>query len=257
MRYVHLFLAGLLVVACRWALAGDGQAGTLSFDDEPASAVDERAALGITLGKSSTAGVQIAGVMPNSPAAEAGLLPGDLLLAMDDIPIRSASDVINLVAGHVPDDRVRLRVDRNGLRGTLRATLASQLDVSRRAALGATFSKSGHGGVRILRVVSGSPADRAGLKMGDRIKAIDDQAVASYNELVRLVGESQPGSDMKIDVDRYGLEGTLHASLTGRPQVFSAPTAAVRPPVVTPTVPPPALFELTPADIDDQRGYGS
>jgi predicted metalloprotease with PDZ domain len=258
MRCVHLFLAGLLAFSCRSVLAGDGQAAGPSFvNDPPAPPAHERAALGVTLGNSSAAGVQIAGVMPNSPAAEAGLRPGDLLLALDDVPVRSTGDVINLVAGHAPNDRVRLNVDRRGLRGTLRASLASQMEVARRAALGATFSKSGHGGVRILQIVSGSPADKAGLKLGDRIKAIDDQGVASYNDLVRLIGESQPGSDMKIDVDRYGLEGTLHASLTGRAQVFSAPTAAVRPPIVIPSVPPPALFELTPADIDDQRGYGS
>jgi S1-C subfamily serine protease len=258
MRCVHLFLAGLIAVSCRSGLAGEDEAAGVSFvDAAPAAPIRERAALGVTLGKSLGEGVQIAGVMPNSPAAEAGLRPGDLVVAMDDVPVRSTGDVINLVAGHAPNDPIRLKVDRRGLRGTLRATLTSQVDVARRAALGATFSKSGHGGVRILQVVPGSPADKAGLKIGDRIKAIDDEPVASYNDVVHLIGESQPGSDMKIDVDRYGLEGTLHASLTGMPQVFSMPTAVARPPVVAPSAPPPAIFELTPADIDDQRGYGS
>jgi S1-C subfamily serine protease len=212
-----------------------------------------RAALGVTLGEGSAQGIEVAGVMPNSPAAEAGVRPGDLLWGIDGRPVTSSRDVIRLVAAHEPDDRIRLQVDRKGLRGTLRATLASQRDVTRRAALGVTLSKSAHGGVRILQVVSGSPADKAGLKIGDRIQAIDDQPVASYSDLVRLIGESRPGSDMKIDVDRYGLEGTLHASLTGRSQVFSAP----RPVAAVPAAPAPRpVFELTPSDIDDQRGYG-
>ena len=250
-----LLMASVTLAASGNAFAEESAAARVSFiEDEPASVTHERAALGVTLGKSTAAGVEIAGVMPNSPAAEAGLRPGDLVFAMDDVPVRTSRDVIDLVADRNPDDQVRLKVDRKGLRGTLRATLASQIDVARRAALGVTFSKSSHGGVRILQVVSGSPADKAGLKIGDRILAIDDQAVASYNEVVQLIGESRPGSDMKIDVDRYGLEGTLHASLTGMPQVFSAPPAVVRPPIIVPSAP---VFELTPADIDDQRGYGS
>ncbi|HWB11445.1 MAG TPA: PDZ domain-containing protein [Pirellulales bacterium] len=255
MRCVHILLVGLFAASGRIALAAEGQAAAVSFEEEAAPPIREPAALGVTLGKPSAGGVQIAGVMPNSPAAEAGLRPGDLLFALDDVPVHSSGEIINLVAGHAPNDRVRLKVDRKGLRGTLRATLASQFDVARRAALGATFSKSGHGGVRILQIVRGSPADKAGLKIGDRIQAVNGEPVSSYNDVVRLIGESQPGSDMKIDVDRYGLEGTLHASLTGTPQVFSMPTAIVPPPA--PTVPPPAIFELTPADIDDQRGYGS
>lgn len=254
MRGVRLaaIVAALLASPSADAFAGPEKVARTSRAEEQVP-VPQRAALGVTLGKGSAQGIEVAGVMPNSPAAEAGVRPGDLLWGIDGRPVTSSRDVIRLVAAHEPDDRVRLQVDRKGLRGTLRATLASQRDVTRRAALGVTLSKSAHGGVRILQVVSGSPADKAGLKIGDRIQAIDDQPVASYNDLVRLIGESRPGSDMKIDVDRYGLEGTLHASLTGRSQVFSAP----RPIAAVPAAPAPRpAFELTPSDIDDQRGYG-
>lgn len=224
-------------------------------DDAPPSNQRSGAALGVTLGDSSRGGVVIGGVMPNSPAAEAGLRPDDVLLSIDGQLVNTSANVINLVAAHEPGDELRLVVDRKGLRGTLRATLGAQTEVAKRAALGVTLSKSAHGGgVRVLRVVSGSPADKAGLKIGDRIVGVDDNPATSYNELIRLIGESRPGSDLKIAVDRYGLEGTLHASLTGVPQVFSAPRPFVSPPVVPPPSRP--LVELAPSDIDDQRGYG-
>lgn len=232
-------------------------------DDAPASnqrtPSNQRsgAALGVTLGASSMGGVIVAGVMPNSPAAEAGLRPDDVLLSIDGQLVSRSTDVINAVAAHEPGDELQLVVDRKGLRGTLRATLATQTEVAKRAALGVTLSKSAHGGgVRVLRVVAGSPADKAGLKIGDRIVGVDDNPATSYNELIRLIGESRPGSDMRIAVDRYGLEGTLHASLTGLPQVFSAPRPVVPSPAQAVQPPSQPLVELAPSDIDDQRGYG-
>jgi S1-C subfamily serine protease len=193
--------------------------------------------------------------MPNSPAAEAGLRPGDVLFSIDGVAVSSSNEVINFVAVHEPGDKIQLAIDRKGLKGTLRATLASQDDVAKRAALGVTLSKSAHGGgVRVLQIVTGSPAAKAGLKIGDRILSVNGESVTSYSELIHVIGDSRPGTDMTIGVDRYGLQGTLHASLTGVPQVFSAPRPVVRPPIAQPAVP---VFELSPAEIDDQRGYGS
>ncbi|HWB12706.1 MAG TPA: PDZ domain-containing protein [Pirellulales bacterium] len=258
MRCAYLVVIGTLVAGSGTVLAGETQAvGPPLSDNRTAPSVHERAALGVTMGRFSAGGVWISGVMPNSPAAEAGLRPGDVVFAIDDVPVRSSDAVIHIVAGHAPNDQIRLKIDRQGLRGVLRARLASHADVARAAALGATFNKSGRGSVRILQVVSGSPADRAGLKIGDRITAIDDQPVASYNDVVHLVGDRQPGSHMRIAIDRYGLRGMLRASFTGMPPVFSVPAPSVPPPTAAPPVLPPAIFELTPAEINDQRGYGS
>lgn len=251
-----LLAAAAIAIPCGQVSGAEKQAAArIAFgDDQAGTPGHERAALGITLGPSTIGGVTIAGVMPNSPAAEAGLRPGDVLFSIDGVAVGSTTDVVNFIAAHEPGDGVQLTLDRNGLRGTLSAVLSSQHDVAKRAALGVTLSKSAFGGgVRILQIVSGSPADKAGLKIGDRIVAIDDEPVTSYGELIRLIGESVPGGDLKIGVDRYGLEGTLHASLTGLPQVFSLPRPTARP-LVQPPAPP--LFELAPSDIDDQRGYG-
>jgi S1-C subfamily serine protease len=256
-RAAHVTAFAALASAASSAHGFPGQpAGHASYiEDAPETIPHVRGALGVTLGGSSIGGVAIAGVMPNSPAAEAGLRPGDVIFSIDGVAVGASSDVISFVAAHEPDDQVQFAIDRKGLRGTLRATLASPTDVAKRAALGVTLSKSAHGGgVRVLQIVSGSPAAKAGLKIGDRIIAIDDQPVTSYSEVIRLIGESEPGGDLKIGVDRYGLEGTLHASLTGLPQVFSAPRPVARPPIIMPPVP---VFELTPAEIDDQRGYSS
>src|SRR6266581_4132012 len=75
--------------------------------------------------------------------------------------------------------------------------------------------------VRVLEVEPGSPAALAGLRRGDRIVGIEDEAVASIDELQRL-----------LDGSRVGIETTLRVfSGTEERRVTVMPTdAATEPP---------------------------
>jgi S1-C subfamily serine protease len=211
--------------------------------------------LGVTL-RDEAEGVVVAGVMPNSPAAEAGIRAGDQLLGIGDQLVSTSSDVIDQVASRRPGEKVVIRVDRAGLKGALRAVLASRSEVNRRAALGVTLSRGTHGSVRVLAVAPNSPAAKAGLRMGDRIVAIDDHKVTSYRDVIDWIGADHPGDQVRLKIDRYGLEGQLLATLTGEDQILQAPAPAAPPAVASGPSPEDLLFENTPAQIDDQRGYG-
>src|SRR5215469_13637742 len=63
-----------------------------------AYAAAPRAYLGITMSETADGVVRVSGIRPNSPADEAGLRPGDVLLAMDGRDIYSAQDVTRMVA---------------------------------------------------------------------------------------------------------------------------------------------------------------
>jgi len=52
-------------------------------------------------------------LIPGAPAEQAGLLPGDRVLALDDVPIESWSQWVELVRGH-PGETLRVRVERDG-----------------------------------------------------------------------------------------------------------------------------------------------
>jgi S1-C subfamily serine protease len=58
------------------------------------------------------AGVAAAKLYRESPADEAGLLPGDMILAVDDQKVGSAQDVRVRIARRPPGSRVRLTLDR-------------------------------------------------------------------------------------------------------------------------------------------------
>lgn len=83
---------------------------------------DQAAALGLAQG-----GVVIAQLYGDSPAQRAGLEPGDLLLAIDGVPVHSALDALGRIALHKPGSMVSLR----GLRG--RVTFQTQARVTERS----------------------------------------------------------------------------------------------------------------------------
>lgn len=76
-------------------------------------------------------GVVLSGVIEGYPAQAAGVRPADLVVALDDAPIKSRDDLVQILAQHRPGDTVSLRVERQGEIKEFRLTLAgSPLDES-------------------------------------------------------------------------------------------------------------------------------
>jgi thiol-disulfide isomerase/thioredoxin len=72
-------------------------------------------------------------------------------------------------------------------------------------------------GVRVAHVIRGSPADKAGLKEGDAIRAIDGTRVASPQDVTRLVADHGPGDAIVATITRADAPMTFHVSLDARP----------------------------------------
>ncbi len=86
---------------------------------------------------------------------------------------------------------------------------------ARRTVLGATPEvtfRSPAGGVRLQAVSPGGPAEQAGLKAGDVILRVEDDAVDDPEDLIALVRKYDPGSVVTVQYQRDG--GDLRASVT-------------------------------------------
>src|SRR5205823_8194633 len=67
-------------------------------------------------------------------------------------------------------------------------------------------------GLVLSAVTPGSPADRAGLRQGDRIVKIHDRAVNDFDDLVLQVGIALAGSEVRIEYQRGGGGQNLHTT---------------------------------------------
>ena len=59
-------------------------------------------------------------------------------------------------------------------------------------------------GAEVTKVVSGSPAEQAGLKVGDLITAVNGDQVTSTESLVALVRAGEVGKELKLTIVRAG-----------------------------------------------------
>jgi serine protease Do len=79
-------------------------------------------------------------------------------------------------------------------------------------------------GVLVTQTYEGDPADKAGIKEGDVIVAVDGKRIASSRELSRTVAEAGVGNKMSLTVLRDGREKEIDVKLAKRPD--TEPTMA-------------------------------
>jgi serine protease Do len=77
-------------------------------------------------------------------------------------------------------------------------------------------------GVTISNVVPGSPADQAGLKVGDTITSVDGKDVKNGDELVADIASRKPGSKAKLGFVRNGKKEDTTVTIADRSKLFAA-----------------------------------
>ena len=77
-------------------------------------------------------------------------------------------------------------------------------------------------GAQIGTVRAGSPAARAGLRVGDVITAVNGVEITGADRLTAIVSEHQPGDTLRLTVERDGRALDLEATLGTRPATANA-----------------------------------
>jgi serine protease Do len=201
--------------------------------------------LGISLG------VRVRGVASGSPAAEAGVEPNDIIIALDGVPVYSPRRLQWMMSKRPAGEAVKLSV-RRGEGGSAEVLDLSLVPESRSATthtpegavtpqgamawLGVRMqpidrvSRQGIAdpsgrGVLIADVGADGPAAKAGMQPGDVLVRIDRKEIWSVRDVYRALAFFDPGDEVELEVIRGGEQQLLEAALGGR-----APRNAMPPP---------------------------
>jgi len=165
--------------------------------------------------KADQKGAVIARIEETSPADQAGLKPGDVIVSVNERNVRDASDLRNMIGLLRVGQRIKLVAIRNGEKLDISAEITAvnkekiEGKVISKLFDGATLSiidvaiRSGERvgkrkAIRVTAVESGSPADQAGLREGDIFKSVNRRDVHSFKELKNAVNRTSRGVLLNI-----------------------------------------------------------
>jgi serine protease Do len=180
--------------------------------------------LASNLGLNRPEGALVAQVYDGSPAYQAGIQPGDLILSFNGHPIERTQDLPIFVSQSAVGSPADLEVQRGGQKKDIKVKLSSLDQASQQVAESSIGSgvqtKMGVAvrdvspqegqqqgippgkGVTVTDIARGSTAETVGIQPGDVILQINEQAISNSNDFLKMTQGLQRGQPVRIFVKR-------------------------------------------------------
>jgi serine protease Do len=164
-----------------------------------------------SLGMKNASGALVDEAQPDTPAAKAGVQPGDVITAVNGNPVKDSRSLAREISVMAPGSTAKLDILRKGEAKSIEVTLAKmpnqpekqanagQMDNSSTPHLGISVAPAsdvagaGSKGVVITAVDPEGPAAEHGLKSGDVILDVGGKSVSSAGELRGALSEAKSG----------------------------------------------------------------
>ncbi len=173
-------------------------------------------------------GVRVADVAKNSPAANAKLAKGDLLVSLDDKELKKTDDLLIPLQPRKVGEKVKLGYRRGDKKEVVEVTLAKRpgpdAGGQERGNLGVQVEDSEDGLVLVELVKEGS-AEKAGLKVGDVLLAVEGTRLEDMRVLFKTLAGKKIGDKVKVSYQRGGEKKQIDVRLEPRPAVPGRPFA--------------------------------
>jgi serine protease Do len=182
-------------------------------------------------------GALVSQVMDKSPAKEAGVQEGDVVLKVDGQPTADSREVQRVVLGKKVGEKIKLDVWRQGKEQEITVRTATERRDNETAVAGGRNDKEGKLGLSlqtlspeiasrlgidedakgavITAVQPGSPADVAGLREGDVVVGVDQSAVASADDVADKLHAKREGGHL-VRIERSG--GAFFVAIPSLPE---------------------------------------
>ena len=189
-------------------------------------------------------GVKVTTVANNSPGGNAGVRADDIIQGINEKSVQSSSQLMDEFILHNPGDKVKLKLLREEQTQEIEITLTdrSQAAGGGRGGRGAGGARGGggrvgggggggptqtnylgvigeraDGGVRLISVTADSPAARAGLKLGDVVRMVDNKPVERYDQILDAIRTRGTNAELNIQFLRGTASHDVQATLTPPP----------------------------------------
>lgn len=165
---------------------------------------------------STLSGVYVTNVIEESGAADAGVEPGDVIVAVDGHRVTSVPELQERISAFRPGEKVELEIMRGDKRITKKVTLKSGTNgtdvvtkeaVDVRTMLGADFEDLSRkekdelnvdGGVKVTALYSGKLSQNTRMREGFIITSVDKKPVKNLAEFTEILSTKQTGDGVFI-----------------------------------------------------------
>ena len=201
-------------------------------------------------------GMMVVEVVEGSPAEEAGLAEGDVIMSVDGKEINLEHPLVEIVRGYKVGDQIEIQINHDGEERTLEVTLGMHPENDDLAFLGVVggpfharfmgrgfsnegfrhnrdfgmeegmpfdhpefnFEMMGGPGLVVMHVAEGSPAEESGLLPADIILAVDGTETGDIKQLADIIRSHEPGDGISLSIVRDGKEQELDITLGEHPE---------------------------------------
>jgi serine protease Do len=163
--------------------------------------------LGISLKKGDIYSLpaEVVACRADGPAGKAGIKAGDEVVEVGGSPVQRQAQLKHLIGAQYAGDKVQVAVRRGSVRMEMTVELIDKLAAFQHPFLGILpIRDDRRPGILVRHVYSGSPADKSGIKPGDRLVKMGTPPIhlADANSLRDLFAIAPPGQKITFEIQR-------------------------------------------------------
>ena len=142
-------------------------------------------------------------VLPGLGAEKAGIKPGDIIAAVNSTAVTNGEQVASILSEFRDGQEVKLKVHRaeEEFEAQIKIVVPTTDKSTPFSSIGVRFDLKTQT-PKVEHVLPGLGAEKAGIKAGDIIEAVNSTAVTNRGQVVAIVSEFRDGQEVKLRVHR-------------------------------------------------------